>query len=62
MKHPIKDILVTIAVIILLIAVNMICNVTHHELDTMTTIIITAILSTVFHEGTSSMKVEKTAE
>ncbi|SFL42771.1 hypothetical protein SAMN05216390_12718 [Lachnospiraceae bacterium KH1T2] len=59
MKHPIKDFLLTIAVIILLIAVNMICNVTHHELDTTTTIIITAILSTIFHGGISSMKVEK---
>ncbi len=62
MKHPIKDILVTIAVIILLIVINMICNIAHHELDTMTIITLTAILSTVFHEGTSSMKVEKTAE
>ena len=60
MKHFLKGAAVTVVAMIVLIVINMICNVNGHELDPVSTGVVSSVGALLSYEG--SIKNEKKCE
>ena len=60
MKHFLKGAAVTVVAMIVLIVINMICNVNGHELDPVSTGVVSSVGALLIYEG--SIKNEKKCE